>query len=341
MARRSCASSSLSDQAAPCQSASVFIALPATLLALAELAATAIPIRINYDAPAGCPKQDAFFDAVRARTDRVRKAQGDEPRVDVNVHVSRVDRGFHGEMHEVVNQSETSTRSVDGATCKEVVEALSLTAALSFDPEAHPPEPAEVSARPSKAAAPNAPRPKTPVCPAPPPALSLEIGLSVLGTVVDTSAFASGGALSVMLLRDANASTSSALQLSLLFASTGLPPAPEDHRTRFAAIALDVCPFRHHSGSLEFAPCALAALGVLELSGSRLTQPETVDRAWWSAGVDLQVSWLLGRNFVFEGALAATVPLVRHRYFASSPDHLVAGTPAISPLVRAGLGYRF
>jgi len=66
-----------------------------------------------------------------------------------------------------------------------------------------------------------------------------------------------------------------------------------------------------------------------------------VDRAWWSAGVDLQVSWLLGRNFVFEGALAATVPLVRHRYFASSPDHLVAGTPAISPLVRAGLGYRF
>src|SRR6478609_7137221 len=136
-ARASCASSDLSDGAASCQSAWVLLALPAVLHALAALAADAIPIRVNYDAPAGCPNQEAFYDSVRARTERVRKAQGNEPRVDVNVRVTRGDRSFHGEMREVVNQGETAARTVEGATCKEVVEALSFTVALSFDPEAH------------------------------------------------------------------------------------------------------------------------------------------------------------------------------------------------------------
>jgi len=321
--------------------------LPAVLHALAALATDAVPIRVNYDAPASCPNQDAFYDSVRARTDRVRKAHGNEPRVDVNVRVTRGDRGFHGEMRQVVNQSETSARSVDGETCKEVTEALAFTVALSFDPEAHPPLP------------PDAPPPKPPPAPpvsapptveqppaAPPPAvasahLELEVGLSVLGTVVETAGYATGGALSAMLLRRANASTSSAVQLSLMYAGTGLLTAPDDHSTRFGALALDACPFRYHSGAWEFAPCALATLGFLELTGRGVSDPETVSHAWWSAGIDLQMTVLLGRGVVFESALAATVPLVRHRYYTNSPEQLVTETPVVSPLLRLGLGYRF
>ncbi len=323
----------------------MFLALPAIVHALAALVADSVPIRVNYDAPASCPNQDAFFDALRARTERVRKAQGDEPRVDVNVRVTRGDHRFHGEMREVVNQGETSARSVDGETCKEVIEALSFTVALSLDPEAHAPAPPDAEAPASRPAPAIAPLPRVIIVqpPAPPAAapLELELGLSVLGTVVETTGVASGAALSVMLLRETKASTSSAVQLSLLFAGTGLLSAPGDHRTRFGALALDACPFRHRSGSWEIAPCALATLGFLELTGRGVTEPRTVDRAWFSAGIDLQVSWLLGRGIVFEGALGASVPLARHRYYTNTPEQVVAATPAVSPLVRAGLGYRF
>jgi hypothetical protein len=341
-------SSGLSDQAASCQSAFVFLAPTAILHALAALAADSVPIRVNYDAPVGCPNQDAFYEAVRARAKRVRKAQGNEPRVDVNVRVTRVDRHYHGEMHEVVNQSETAARSVDGETCKEVVEALSLTVALSFDPEAPPPTPSDEPPpppKPDQTAPPPPPQPPPVIERPPPPAsgspLEVELGLSVLGTVVETAGFATGGALSVMLLRQANASTSSGVQLSLLFAGTGLLTAPDDHRTRFGAVALDACPYRHRSGSWEFAPCALGTLGFLEMTGRGVAEPATVSRAWLSLGVDLQMSWLLGRGVVFQGALGATVPLSPHRYYTNTPDQVIAATPVISPLVRVGLGYRF
>ena len=326
----------------------MLLALPAVLHALAALAADAIPIRVNYDAPAVCPNQDAFYESVRARTDRVRKAQGNEPRVDVNVRVTHSDRSYHGEMREVVNQSETSARSVDGETCKEVTEALAFTVALSFDPDAHAPLPAEATPPPPTPK----PQPSTTVTapvqvPPQPPSttasvpLQLEVGLSVLGTVVETAGFATGGALSVMLLRQASPRTSRAVQLSLLFASTGLLTAPDDHRTRFGALVLDACPFRHHAARWELSPCALASVGFLELTGRGVAEPATVDRAWWSAGIDLQIAFLLGKGVVFESALGATVPLVRHRYYATSPDQVITETPAVSPLLRLGLGYRF
>jgi hypothetical protein len=331
----------------------VLLALPAILHALAALAADPVPIRVNYDAPPSCPNQDAFYEAVRARTKRVRKAEGNEPRVDVNVRVTRGDRSFHGEMREVVNQSETSPSSRDGATCKEVVESLAFTVALSFDPDAtfdpdaHPGPPPEKAPATPKPPPPGAPLP--PVAdaqPAPAPSgaatpLELELGLSLLGTVVETAGFATGGALSVMLLREASSSTSRAVQLSLLFASTGLLTAPDDHRTRFGALALDACPFRHRTGRWEIAPCALGTLGFLELTGRGVAQPTTVDRAWLSAGIDLQLFWLLGHGVVLESALGASVPLLRHRYYTNTPDQVVATTPAVSPLLRLGLGYRF
>ncbi|MEI9950438.1 MAG: hypothetical protein WDO74_16005 [Pseudomonadota bacterium] len=322
----------------------MLLALPAIVHALAALTADTVPIRVNYDAPANCPNQDAFYDAVRARTERVRKAQGDEPRVDVNVRVTGGDRRFHGEMRQVVNQGETSARSVDGETCKEVVEALAFTVALSFDPEAHAPVPPEANAPTPEPPARVAAVPNVVVRPPPPPAparLELEVGLSVLSTVIESAGFATGGALSVMLLREANASTSGAVQLSLLFAGTGLLTAPDDHRTRFGALAVDACPFRHRSGSWELAPCALGSLGFMELTGRGVAEPTTVNRVWLSAGIDLQMSCLLGRGLVFESALGATVPLARHRYYTNTPDQVVTATPVISPLLRLGLGYRF
>jgi hypothetical protein len=315
------------------------VALTAVLLALGG---EAVPVRVSYDAPVDCPSAQAFYEAVRARTDHVREAVGEEPRLDVSVRVARNARGFAGDVREVVNGKESATRSMDGATCKEVVEALSLTVALSIDPDAHAPispPPIEPLPRPAPSA-PVALPPEEVAEPASAP-LRLEVGLSTLGTVVETRGLSFGGALFASVFRETSPHTSSGLQLALLFASTDFPSSPSDHHTRFGALALDVCPWRYRVGDVELAPCALGSFGVLELTGREVSGAKTVDRAWWSAGLDAQLSLLLGSGWVLEGALGGTVPLVRRRYFTNDAEHVVAETPAISALARLGIGLRF
>lgn len=326
--------------AAACQSAPVPVALTAVLLALGG---EAVPVRVSYDTPADCPSAEAFYEALRARTEHVREAVGEEPRLDVSVRVSRNARGFAGEVREVVNGKESAVRSMDGQTCKEVVEALSLTVALSIDPNAHAPRAQPPSPPPSNPPVAPVEAPVVEPAPAPGPSapLRLEIGLSAVGTAVETTGWSLGGALFVSVFRDQSSNTSSGVQLAFLFASTGFPRSPTDHRTRFGALVLDACPWRRRFAGIELAPCALGAFGVLEMTGRDIFEPKTVDRAWWSAGLDAELSVPLGGGWVLEGALGGSVPLVRRRYFIDSAAHVVAESPAVSPLARLGVGVRF
>jgi hypothetical protein len=311
-------------------------ALSSILLALGE---DSTPIRISYDAPSSCPAEAAFYDAIQARTDHVRRATSDEAALEVNVRVSRTERGFLGEVRETVNHSESSARTVDGATCKEVVEALSLTIALSVDPNAHAPV-----AKPAAPAPPlcqPAPQPPPIAVAVATPALELEVGLSVLATEVLTSDLSAGAALSVTLLRATGEHRSASLELSLLFATTGALASPADHKADFEGISLDACPLRWQFGNIELGPCALANVGILDATGRGISEPATVDRGWWSAGLDFQLAALLGRGFVFESALGASAPLVKRRFYLSVPGQVIAETPVISPLLRLGLGFRF
>jgi hypothetical protein len=305
---------------------------------LLALGGDTTPIRIGYEAPASCPAESALFDAIQARTDHVRPATADEPALEVNVRVTRTEHGYVGEVRETMNHNESSARSMDGETCKDVVEALSLTIALSVDPEAHAPIPKPAVA-PAPLVCPPPPAPPPPVVAA--PALEVELGLGVLATEVLKSEASAGAALSATLSRKTSDSLSAAVTLSVLFSSTGVFSTPSDHRSEFEGLALDACPVRLRFGGAELGPCVLALAGVLEASGRGVSNPLTVEHGWWSGGLDFQLSALLGEGFVFEGALGATAPLVEHLFYLSVPDHVIAGTPVISPLLRVGIGFRF
>jgi len=313
-------------------------AVSSILLALGE---DTTRIRLSYDAPASCPAETDLYDAIVARTDHVRRATSDESALEVNVRVSRTERGFVGEVRETVNHSESSARTVDGETCKEVVEALSLTIALSVDPNAHAPVEKPTPRAPAPAACPPAPEPVPAVANPPVPIVQLELGFSVLATEVLTSDFSAGGALSAGFSRKLGESSSASLELSLLFANTGLLATPASHKAEFEGLALDACPVRWQFGSVELGPCALANAGILEATGRGVSEPASVEHGWWSAGLDFKFSALLGGGFVFESALGATAPLVKRRFYTSLPDHVIAETPVISPLLRLGLGFRF
>jgi hypothetical protein len=315
-------------------------AVSTLLLALAD---DTVAVRVSYDAPASCPTEAAFYEAVRARTDHVREASSDESALDVNVRVSRTERGFVGEVREAMNHNESSARSVDGTTCKEVVEALSLTVALSVDPNAHAPTPTPVPSPQTAAVAVCPPVPEAlPVAatPAEPP-LELEIGLSALATEVLTSDFSAGGALSGTFLRKLAENRSASLELSLLFAATAASSPAAGHRAQLEGLSLAACPVRWQFGSIELSPCALGIAGVLEATGRGVAEPETITRSWWSAGVDVQLSALLGDGFVLESGVGASVPLVKRKFYLDVPSQIVTQTPVIAPMAHVGLGFRF
>ena len=306
------------------------------------LAEDTTAVRLAYEAPVTCPAESEFFDAIRARTSHVRRASSDEAALEVSVRVTRTERGFIGEVRETVNHSESSARTMDGATCKEVVEALSLTIALSVDPNAHAPV---EQAPPERAApapvCPPAPEPPPPPASATAPPIDIKMALDAIALEPLASELSAGAALSATFSRRWSGDRFSALELSLLFAKSGLLSKPTDHESEFEGVALDACPIGFRVGAVELGPCALAVAGVLGATGRNITEPATVSRAFWSAGLDFQLSASLGRNFVFEAALGGAAPLVERRFYETDPGRIIAKTPVISPLLRLGLGYRF
>jgi hypothetical protein len=95
-------------------------------------AAGTTPVRITIEAPDGCSSPRAFFDAVRARTDRIHLTARREG-LELRVSVTRAHNKVRGELRVIDENGGSSARTVEGASCAEVVHALSLTAALVLD----------------------------------------------------------------------------------------------------------------------------------------------------------------------------------------------------------------
>jgi hypothetical protein len=98
--------------------------------------AASIPVRVSFDAPRGCSGINAFYNGVLSRLDRASPARDGEDGPRLRVRLTRAGGKVHGELRIVSGQGATDTRKVDGTTCDEVVEVLSLTAALALDPAA-------------------------------------------------------------------------------------------------------------------------------------------------------------------------------------------------------------
>lgn len=109
----------------------------AVLLALAApapaAASDAVPIRVEFDAPAGCSSADTFYGGLLARMSRARRALPGEAAVHFGVKLTRAGNKVRGELRLMDGSpGDGDTRRVEGETCDAVVEVLSLTAALAL-----------------------------------------------------------------------------------------------------------------------------------------------------------------------------------------------------------------
>src|SRR6476646_5570678 len=87
------------------------------------------PFRVEFDAPAGCSEARAFSEGVLSRINRAAGARAHDAGVRLIVRLTRSKASVHGELRMIDDRGETETRKVDGTSCAEVVEVLSLTAA--------------------------------------------------------------------------------------------------------------------------------------------------------------------------------------------------------------------
>lgn len=127
----------------------------------------AVPLHIDFTGPAGCSDVGAFYAGVLARTDRARRARAGEQGSRFRVRLTRAGGKVYGELSLGADRRGSSTRKVEGRSCKEVVEVLSLTVALALDSRAGSP-PAGVAPPPSRAPPPELPpSPSTGSGPAP------------------------------------------------------------------------------------------------------------------------------------------------------------------------------
>lgn len=99
-------------------------------------AAGPIFVDFNYDAPPGCPDENRAFQLLHSRSERVTRAAAHSGGQRLVVEIITDHAGFRGTLTVVRLDATEERRSMRGANCSEVVEALALTAALSIDPNA-------------------------------------------------------------------------------------------------------------------------------------------------------------------------------------------------------------
>jgi hypothetical protein len=322
--------------------ASVLFQLVALGLPAAGSVEAPIPIRIDFDAPADCSTGEAFYQGVRSRTDRVRRAETGESGTELGVRVTKTPGKVHGELDLIGEHGESDRRVVDGETCDEVVEALSLTAALALDPTARV-TPVAVPPEPS-----TAPRPVAAPCPSPPEpvvspnAFELAVRARAVAALV-VRPYASFGASAGASVRPVSLSkTGPSFGFAVEYLGNDVFGEPEGALVHTTIVVLSACPLRPKLANGFFIePCLTGKGGWIEAEGKGLTNPDWAIRSWWSLGAEVAVELELGGGFATELAPRLDVPIVKRNFTTGEPPEALAETPAVSPGVGVGIGYYF
>ena len=327
---------------------------------VAALASTdATGIRIELDAPADCATAEAFYEKVRSRTERVRPVVEGETGVRVVVRITRVGAKAHGELRVIGESGESDTRRVDGTTCTEVVEALSLTVALAVDPTARLAPPSTATApsgsdaaadtttkTPGRAPArepapePAEPEPPSEVEPASEHELETRIGGELLAMNQVTPFVSFGGGGSLRLVMPWGAATS--FGIAVVHLQNDLFSSAENASIRSTMVELSVCPKRFLDPRVfTFEPCITGLGGAIAASGRDIAHSSDVSRSYFALGGKLIGAAALGKGWAIELQAGLAVPLTRRRFVVLEPRRQVGETPSISALGGVGLVYSF
>jgi len=257
--------------------------------------------------------------AVRKRSARIELTTASAPRT-LLVELQQAGAVYRGSVTVKEPDGATRTRQLNAKSCAEAVDALSLIAVVTLDPDALMSEP-EPAPEPEPEPAPRArPQPKPPVprsapaAEAPPPAapLRLSFGVAMSALFRHAPGVALGGSATFAVEVNPGHALSPSFRLSVLHAERrGVTEPGGDASFAYTLPLLDVCPVRLGPRAFGLRPCAYGGVGVLHVWGSAASQE---NEAHWrpsgSAGSALCASLRLSEavEIIADGRAGVTFP---------------------------------
>ena len=312
-------------------------------------------VQVEVDAPEGCANADDFFLSLRSRTNLVRQATPDEPRTTLQVRLLETRRYVLGELRMVDDRGETDTRSVQGANCGDVVQALSLAAAVALDPSVLLPPTVTVPAPATTAPARTPPAIPQPVTSsvdtpkatgAPSSRVSqsgprFEIGAAAAGSALLSSGVSSGMSVFGRWTLARSGAFRPTVGMAVTYLRNDVLQPPGAAQATLTGFVLTMCGTAWGANVITVKPCGLLMAGMLSVSGHQALRTNSVALFWLSAGAVVRMAVLLGRGLSLDLEAGVSVPLIRREFYTTLPSHVVGKTPAISPVAGLGLAYGF
>ncbi len=314
------------------------IATGVGLLASAGYADELRPARLRLEVEAACTDGDDFGRRLRSHSSRLDVGSDeDATKVAVTIPAASPGERAFGTM-----RVGDSIRRVEGATCEEIADALSLVTVLMFDPAAGtpspPPEP-PVTAPAAPEAAPPAPLARatieTPVLPSPAREDDRRwaIGMHAVGAAIDVVPIGASVFGEMMRGRDLSTLT---LRLAATTYSASVELGPRGANMVWSFLAPEVCPLRVRVGPVSVFPCAGVAVGVLSSEPTRgAARPRSLRRAWFAPRGAVRARVGVTPRLGVELEAGLDVPRVRDRY--SFGDIEAYRIPAVIPSLGLGI----
>lgn len=289
-------------------------------------ATESVDIALQYEAPAQCPDRAELERQIQTRSSRIHFAGGKEFRV-------RVTPGWQAHI-----EVESTTRDVNGETCREVVTAAALIIAVLADPDA----PAPTEASPPSPTLPSPPAPTPPAEPGPAPfprpwpwRFALGMGLSVDTAPAPDPIFSPRPFVAFERAPHTLALRPTA-RLSIARGSSGSITTDSGIADLvWTAGRLDGCVAFGDDDGFGFEPCATFELGAIRARGIRTRDRATETVVWLAPGLLGRASYGLGSLFRFELQGGLAFPTRRYRFFFG-PDETAHKVPSVG--VTAGVG---
>jgi hypothetical protein len=325
--------------------AGVVVAVPAYGQPAAQTEAT----RFEFRAPAGCSSADDFAARVSRRSWRIKLSGDAGARRSLLVEIQQAPAGgtLRGTVTVVEADGATRTRQLKAASCEEAVDALSLIATVTLDPDAMlgeppPEEPAKPVSKPPPAAKPPLALKLPPAFrraePSEPYRFSFGLAAAVLVEMAPEPAF--GGTASAAIEMNPGHLLSPFWRLSLTHAQRrGISERRGEASFAFTLPTLDACPVRFGPRVFGVRPCAYGSLGLLKMWGEGTPQDETHSRLYGSAGLAAWLSLRVSEAFEIIADGRVGLPLYRDEFAFDGDVFFKTPTPGFSLGLGAAGGF--
>jgi hypothetical protein len=331
----------------------VLVVVALATLAPVGLAQPSPPaLSLVYDAPASCAPQAEFEGLLRGRLGA--RAPADLAGRTLRVQITPIDGQFSGRLSLVERDGRFTTKTLSGRDCGELVDALSLVAALAVQSDDaiaadHESPPLQVPASAPTADERRTQAPATVTEPhaegQPPRGAPRTAGRSRFG--VELGGLVAGGPAPAPILSgivglDWALDTASLLSpaAGVGFAVGAAPEVTTEGGTATFAwwvARVEACALRVDVGHvLRFRGCLLGDWGTISARGSHTFSPASSSRTWFSVGAASNLEFPLGARFAIHLVAGIEAPLRRDRYafgthdFFDVPFLVVTGSAAVA-----------